>query len=221
MRAVVILGLLSGACASSESRLRFVSSYATQASWSLVVDDRARGGEIWIDGRPRIDDCDRVRSQIRCELRGLFPGGHTVELRTAGAVLRRSVVIGTPWRDKMALVRVRDEDEAEAAAKAGADGVIIVGGNWKPIVDSAHKAGIRALAVGNAGAIEWAGADGVVGGTIPPALHARFPEARALPWPPEAKSVDEARALLERGNAIVPSDAFEALRDRRKKHVFY
>ena len=213
--------LLAGACASSESRLRFVSSYPTQASWSLVVDDRARGAEIWIDGRPRTDDCDRVRSQIRCELRGLFPGGHTVELRTAGAVLRRSVLVGNPWRDKLALVRVRDEDEAEAAAKAGADGVIIVGGDWKPIVDAAHKAGIRALVVGNAGAIEWAGADGVVGGSIPPALHARFPEARALPWPPEAKSADEARALLERGSAIVASDAFDALRARRKKRVFY
>ena len=213
--------LLACACASSESRLRFVSSYATQASWSLVVDDSARGGEIWIDGRPRQDNCDRVRSQIRCELRGLFPGGHTVELRTAGAVLRRSVLVGTPWRDKQALVRVRDEDEAEAAAKAGADGVIIVGGDWKPIVDTAHKAGIRALVVGDAGAIDWAGADGVVGGSIPPALHARFPEARAFPWPPEAKTTDEARALLERGNVIITPDAFEALRDRRKKRVFY
>ncbi len=214
--------LWCGACASTtDARLRFVSSYATQASWSLVVDDRARGAEIWIDGRPRMDNCDRVRTQIRCELRGLFPGGHTVELRTAGAVLRRSVLIGTPWRDKLALVRVKNEDEAEAAAKAGADGVIIVGGDWKPIVDTAHKAGIRALVVGDAGAIEWAGADGVVGGAIPSGLHSRFPEARALDWPPEAASTDEARALLERGSVIVTADAFEALRDRRKKRVFY
>ncbi len=221
MRRLLLCLPLVAACAPSEARLKFVSSYPTQASWSLVVDDRARGAEIWIDGRPRTDNCDRVRTQIRCELRGLFPGGHTVELRTAGAVLRRSVLIGAPWRDKLALVRVKNEDEAEAAAKAGADGVIIVGGDWKPIVDTAHKAGIRALLVGNAGAIEWAGADGVVGGDIPPALHARFPEARALPWPPEAKSTDDARALLDRGNVIVTADAFEALRDRRKKRVFY
>ena len=221
MRRLLLLLSLVAACASSEARLQLVSSYPTQASWSLVVDDRARGAEIWIDGRPRTDNCDRVRTQIRCELRGLFPGGHTVELRTAGAVLRRSVLIGAPWRDKLALVRVKDEDEAEAAAKAGADAVIIVGGDWKPIVDTAHKAGIRALVVGDPGAIEWAGADGVVGGSIPPALHERFPEARALPWPPEAKGADDARALLDRGNVIVTADAFDALRDRRKRRVFY
>ena len=230
------MSLVAG-CASSEARLAFVSSYPTQASWSLVVDDRARGAEIWIDGRPRTDGCDRIRTEVRCELRGLFPGGHTVELRTAGAVLRRSVLIGAPWRDKLALVRVKNEDEAEAAAKAGADGVIIVGGDWKPIVDTAHKAGIRALVVGDgeppagaggaaadqraANALEWAGADGVVGGEIPPKLHARFPEARAIAWPPEAKSADDARDLLARGSVIVTADAFDALRDRRKKRVFY
>jgi hypothetical protein len=221
VRALPFVLLLIAGCASSESRLRFVSSVATQASWSLVVDDRARGAEIWIDGRLRADACDHVRSQIRCELRGLFPGGHVFELRTAGAVLRRSVLIGSPWRDKMALVRVRNEDEAEAAAKAGADGVIIVGGDWKPIVDVAHKAGVRALAVGNAGAIEWAGADGVVGGEIPKALQDRFPEARALPWPPEGKDVDDVRALLAQGNVIVAADSFEALRERRHRRVFY
>jgi hypothetical protein len=214
---------MMGGCAStsSDARLRFVSSRATQASWSLVVDDRARGAELWIDGRLRDDACDRVRTQIRCELRGMFPGGHTLELRTAGAVLRRTVLIGAPWRETLALVRVTNEDEAEAAAKAGADAVIIVGGDWKPIVDAAHKAGIRALAVGDAGAIEWAGADGVVGGEIPPALHARFPEARAFGWPPEATSGDEARALLARGNAIVAAGAFDALRERRHRRVFY
>ena len=221
MRALLVSLLLLSGCASTDSRLRFVSSVATQASWSLVVDDRARGAELWIDGRLRADACDRVRTQIRCELRGMFPGGHTIELRTAGAVLRRTVLVGAPWRDTLALVRVKNEDEAEAAAKAGADGVIIVGGDWKPIVDVAHKAGIRALAVGDAGAIEWASADGVVGGEIPPALHARFPEARALPWPPEAKSGDEVKELLAHGNVIVAADAFEALRERRHRRVFY
>ena len=213
--------LLSACASSSEERLRFVSSYATQASWSLVVDDRARAAQIWIDGRPRADACNRVRTQVRCELRGLWPGGHTVELRIAGAVLRRSVLIGRPWRDQLALVRVRNEDEAEAAAKAGADAVIIVGGDWKPIIDVAHHNGVRALAVGDAGAIDWAGADGVIGGVIPPALHDRFPEARALPWPPEAQTSDEARSLLERGNVVVAAGAFDALRTRRHRNSFY
>src|SRR5258708_34264379 len=122
MRFLVFLLMLSG-CAETGARLRFVSSYATQASWSLVVDDRARAAASWIDGRPRSDDCRRVRTQIRGELRGLWPGGHTVELRTAGALLRRSVLVGRPWPAKLALVRVRNEDEAEAAAKAGADGI--------------------------------------------------------------------------------------------------
>ncbi len=237
MRILIATLLLCAACASSDGRLRVVSSYATQASWSLVVDDRARGAEIWIDGRLRQDACDRVRTQIRCELRGLFPGGHTFELRVAGTVLRRSVLIGRPWRDKLALVRVKNEDEAEAAAKAGADGVIIVGGDWKPIVDVAHKHGARALVVGDgeppagtrragadqpaANAIDWAGADGVVGGAIPRELHERFPEARAIDWPPEAKSGDEAQRLLERGNVIVTADAFDALRARRRRNIFY
>lgn len=210
------MAVLAGGCASGE-RLRFVSSYATQASWSLVVDDRAKGGQIWIDGRMREDACNRVRSQIRCELRGLWPGGHSFELRTAGAVLKRSVLIGRPWRDRMALVKVRDEDEAEAAARAGADGVILVGGDWKRVVDTAHKHGVRALVVGDAGAIEWAAADGVVGGEIPAALRERFPAARAIAWPPEAKDADEARALLERGSVIVAAGAFDALKERRRR----
>jgi hypothetical protein len=207
--------LLTG-CADNSARLRFVSSYATQASWSLVVDDRARAAEIWIDGRPRLDACNRVRTQIRCELRGLWPGGHTVELRTAGALLRRSVLIGRPWPPKLALVRVRNEDEAEAAAKAGADGVIVGAGDWKRIVDAAHKAGVRALVVGDAAAIEWAGADGVLDGEIPKSLRDRFPEARVLTTPPEARDADEAHKLLENGSAIVSSGAFDLLRERKR-----
>jgi hypothetical protein len=213
---LVLLTLVAVGCAHDGARLRFVSSYATQASWSLVVDDRARAAELWIDGRPRLDGCQRVRTQIRCELRGLWPGGHTVELRTAGALLRRSVLIGHPWPAKLALVRVRSEDDAEAAARAGADGVIIVGGDWKAIVDTAHKASVRALVVGDPGALEWAGADGVVDGTIPRALHERFPEARALSSPTEARDPAEARRLLADGSAIVNADAFELLRERKR-----
>ena len=218
MRALSLLLLLIAGCAESGARLRFVSSMATQASWSLVVEDRAHAAEIWIDGRPRSDNCDRVRTQIRCELRGLWPGGHTVELRTAGAVLRRSVLIGHPWPGTLALVRVRSEDEAEAAARAGADGLILVGGDWKALVDVAHKGGVRALVVGDAGAIEWAGADGVVDGAIPRPLQERFPEARALPSPPEALDAAQAGRLLDGGSAIVTADAFPLLRERRHRH---
>lgn len=205
-------------CADTGARLRFVSSVATQASWSFVVDDRARGASLLIDGRARLDGCERVRSQLRCELRGLWPGGHTVELRLPGAVLRRSVLVGRPWPAKMALVRVRTSDEVEAAARAGADGVILAGGDWKELTDAAHKGGVRALVVGAAAPLEWAGADGVLDGAIPPALHARFPEARTLPSPPEAGDAAQAARLLADGSAIVPPAAFDLLRARKKRH---
>jgi hypothetical protein len=71
--------------------------------------------------------------------------------------------------------------------------------------------------VGDASAIDWAGADGVVGGDVPRALRDRFPEARAIAWPPEAKSSDEARTLLERGSVIVGNDAFDVLKERRRR----
>lgn len=219
MRLVLLLLLACAGCADTGARLRFVSSVATQASWSFVVDDRARGASLLVDGRPRTDGCDRVRSQLRCELRGLWPGGHTVELRLPGAVLRRSVLVGRPWPAKLALVRVRSVDDVEAAARAGADGVILAGGDWKELVDAAHKGGMRALVVGAAAPLEWAGADGVLDGAIPPALRARFPEARTLPSPPEARDAGDAKRLLADGSAIVPASAFDVLRARRKPHV--
>ena len=37
---------------------------------------------------------------IRCELRGLWPGGHTLEVRLPNAVLKRSVLIGKPWPER-------------------------------------------------------------------------------------------------------------------------
>ena len=151
-------GRLSFACAAPVARRLRVVGVA--AALRLVVRRRRRRGRssstiaraapsCWIDGRPRDDGCDRVRTQIRCELRGLFPGGPHLRAahrrRGLAALGARSA---RPGATSMALVRVRNEDEAEAAAKAGADGVIIVGGDWKPIVDVAHKAGVRALVVG-------------------------------------------------------------------------
>src|SRR5262245_45454552 len=84
-------------CAGHTPRLRLVSSEPTGAAWSFVIEDRGGGAELLIDGRPRTIGCMRAGVTIRCELRGMFPGGHTVEVRLAGAVLRRSVVLGSPW----------------------------------------------------------------------------------------------------------------------------
>jgi hypothetical protein len=208
--------LWSGCATSGGPRLRWVSSQATQASWSLVVDDRARGGALWVDGRPREDNCDRVRSQIRCELRGMWPGGHSFELRVAGAVLKRTVLIGHPWPERLAIVRVRTPEDAEAAGKAGADAVLVSGGETRAIVAAAHKASTRALVWWDASAIEWAGADGIVTGAIPPELQTRFPEARVFAAPPEpADAAAAALALLE-GDAIVPASAFDLLRERKR-----
>src|SRR6185503_10483361 len=154
-QALALLTLLAGSfafgsgCAAQPTRLRYLSSVATQASWSFVIDDRARAAELLVDGRTRLHDCDRAGRTLRCELRGLFPGGHTVEVRLPGAVLERSVVIGKPWPVRPALVRVRSADEAGAAAAAGADGVIADGAldpaELGEIADAAHARGARFL----------------------------------------------------------------------------
>jgi hypothetical protein len=200
----------------SGPRLRWISSTATQATWSLVVDDRARAGALLIDGRPRDEDCDRVRSQIRCELRGVWPGGHTFELRIAGAVMRRTVLIGKPWPERLALVRVATPEEVEAAAKAGADGILITGGETRSLVNAAHAAGTRAFVWSDATAVEWAGADGIIAGKIPPDIQTRFTEAKGLGTPPpEVTDAGAAALALLSGDAIVPTSAFDFLRERR------
>jgi len=209
------LMLLAG-CASTGPRLSWVSSQATQATWSLVVDDGNHGGTLWVDGRPREDNCGRVRSQIRCELRGLWPGGHQLELRVAGAVLRRTVLIGHPWPERLAIVRVTSPEEAEAAGKAGADAVLVSGGETRSIVTAAHAASTRALVWWDATAIDWAGADGIVTGTIPPALHARFPEARVFAEPPEPTTTAAAALALLDGNTVVPAGSLGFLRERKR-----
>ncbi|HEX4461170.1 MAG TPA: hypothetical protein VIA18_24490, partial [Polyangia bacterium] len=187
----------------SGPRLRWISSTATQATWSLVVDDRARAGALLIDGRPRDEDCDRVRSQIRCELRGVWPGGHTFELRIAGAVMRRTVLIGKPWPERLALVRVATPEEVEAAAKAGADGILITGGETRSLVNAAHAAGTRAFVWSDATAVEWAGADGIIAGKIPPDIQTRFTEAKGLGTPPpEVTDAGAAALALLSGDAI-------------------
>lgn len=176
------LALCVAGCGATTARLRYVSSRATQATWSFVVDDRARGAELLIDGRPRAVGCDRAGGELRCELRGLWPGGHTVELRLPGAVLKRSALVGRSWSARPALVRVSDAGGAAEAAKAGADGVVVESTLPDPaeVIDAAHAHGIRALVHGDATLVEAAGADGVLGVPLPPLIAAHFPEARAF-----------------------------------------
>lgn len=209
--------MLAG-CGTAAGRLRLLSSVATQASWSFVVDDCARGAELLIDGRLRDDACDRVRQTIRCELRGLWPGGHTIEMRLPGAVLKRSVLIGKAWPDCLLFVRAASKDEARAAAEAGAD-VIIAEGDVDDAIAGAHQAGARAAVVGDVSAVERASADAILDATLPPELSRRFPGARAFPSPPRASNVAEAAAAIAEGRAIeVAFNAFPLLR-ARKKHA--
>jgi hypothetical protein len=189
------------------SRLRFVGSQATQATWSFRVDDHAQNAELLVDGRPRATGCARAGRELRCELFGLWPGGHVVELRLPGALLRRSVLVGKPWPERPMLVRARSAEEAALAADAGADGVIFdAAGRSAPdlsdLVDAAHTRGARAvIAFGSGGggsgsgsggggggahgldagdAIERASADALLGAAVPPDVARRFPEARTL-----------------------------------------
>ncbi len=167
-------------CGTTAGRLRFVSSQATQASWSFVIDDRARGAEVLVDGRFRDDGCERAGHVIRCELRGLFPGGHTLEVRLPAAVLKRTVILGQAWAARPVLVTARDADEATAAAKAGADGVVADAAALDPVelIEAAHKQGARAL-VHDPDLIETGGADGLVGLALTADQQRRFPEARS------------------------------------------
>ncbi len=228
----------------SSPRLRLVSSMAPEASWSFVVDDHARGAEFLIDGRDRDVGCTRSGQELRCELRGMFPGGHTLELRLPGAVLKRSVLIGHPWPERILLSRVRDESELEAAARAPVDGAIIVGGDRLQLVALAHQRGIRALLLASeAATLAETAADGVIDAPISPELKTRFPELRSFfvdptrsaelaalvasgrsdGWRPPQTMVEAttllggALALGAPGGAIVSSAAFPLL-DARHRH---
>jgi hypothetical protein len=183
-------------------RLRYLSSQATQATWSFSADDGARGAELLVDGRPR-PACDRMGRQIRCELRGMFPGGHTVELRLPGAVLRRSVLIGRPFPERPLAVRVRTPEEAKAAGEAGADAVVLdpsqLLGEAQEITEQAHLHGARVLVLGQPELVERAGVDGIIGSAaLAPELARRFPEARVLPF--DAAATARLAELADRGD---------------------
>ena len=187
------LGLAASGCADNGPSMRLYSSSPAGATWSLVVEDRARAGQLLIDGRPRFGGCDRAGVMLRCELRGMFPGGHTVELRLAGRVLRRSAVLGGGVPERAILVRARDLATVAGAAHAAADGVAIPEGleplAFEELVEAAHKAGIRAFIEAApahpddatiSAAIERYALDGAVGATIAPGVARRFPQAKAM-----------------------------------------
>jgi hypothetical protein len=180
--AVVASGLV-GCEGSGASRLRWVSSTPAGAAWSFVVDDHGQGATVLVDERPRVTACDRAGRTLRCQLRGLFPGGHTVEARVSGAVLRRSALLGRSWPERPLMIRARTPAEVRGAADA--DAAILPGDHpdLPALVEDAHRAGIRALAecadeaCGTA-AVERAGADGVLGPSA--GASDSFPETRAF-----------------------------------------
>ncbi len=185
---LVAAAALVGACATSSPRMRLVTSEPIGAAWSFVVEDHGRAAQLLVDGRPR-EGCSRAGVTLRCELRGLFPGGHTLELRLAGGVLRRTAVLGVALGARPVLVRARDLGTVAAAAHAGADGVLVPAGlepgALEELVEAGHKAGTRVLVeVGAPGdverLIERYAFDGVVGAPLPPSAARRFPAARAL-----------------------------------------
>jgi len=183
---VTTLVLALAGCEAAPLRLRFVSSRPAAASWAFAIDDRGQGAELLVDDRPRQVGCWRAGREQRCELRGLFPGGHTVEARVAGAFLKRSAVVGKPWPARPLLVRARTVDEVSAAVTAGADGVVVRArdalAELYDLADAAHRRGARIVIEGAEPeqAIERAGADAVLDAELPPDLARRFPEARAL-----------------------------------------
>ncbi len=190
LRVAMISMLALAGCANTSPMMRLTSSSPVGASWSFVVEDHARAAQLLIDGRPRVLGCQRAGVHLRCELRGLFPGGHTVELRLAGGVLRRSALIGTPWPLRPIFVRARDLGTVTGAAHAAADGVIVPDGlepvAMEELVEAAHKGGIRALVEAAPGStvasslVERYALDGLVGGPIDAGVARRFPEARAF-----------------------------------------
>jgi hypothetical protein len=183
---VVALGFVVAGCEAAPLRLRWVASRPAAASWSFVIDDRGQSAELLVDDRPRQVGCWRAGREQHCELRGLMPGGHTVEARVAGAYLKRSVVVGRPWPARPLLVRARTVDDVTAAVNGGADGVVVRASEalaeLYDLADAAHRRGARIVIEGADAeqAIERAGADAILDAELPRDLARRFPEARSL-----------------------------------------
>ena len=168
------------------ARLRLLASNTSRATWVFSIEDHAQSGSFFFDGRPRPDACVRRGRRLECQLRGLFPGGHTFELRLPGALLRRSAVIGVAWPEHPLLTTARLPADVAQAADARLDGIVIPRDAVsedavRELVWAAHGRGLRAFVEGDSSWIERAGADGSAGiEGLPPELARRYPGARAL-----------------------------------------
>lgn len=163
--------------------MAFRASRPTDGAWAFSIADHSGSGQLLLDDRYRNDICRRVGQELRCEIRGLFPGGHTVEVSSAGSVLRRSALIGVPWPAHPVVVRVRDVDQTYTAAHAGADAVLYEGEDVEvaqDIVRAAHGGGARAIIVLPGEVVSLTGADAVWGRALDPETKRRFPETREL-----------------------------------------
>jgi hypothetical protein len=112
------------------------------------------------------------------------------------------VVVGRPWPERPALVRVRSTDEAKEAAEAGADGVIADASlgteALQDLAETVHAHSVRLFVSGGARALELAAADGVVDQPLPPELKERFPEALSLKVDAAASQALDTPAAFDR-----------------------
>ena len=164
-------------------RMAFRASSPTDGAWAFSITDHSGAAQLLLDDRYRGDICRRVGQELRCEIRGLFPGGHTVEVRLPGAVLHRSALIGVPWPKRPLLVEVRSVEQATAAARAGADCLLYTGEDVTLAADlalAAHANGARLAIALPGSAIAATGADAVWARALDPETKRRFPETREL-----------------------------------------
>jgi hypothetical protein len=205
------------------SRLRFVRSSTAKATWVFDIEDHAQSSYFFVDGRPRSDGCTRRGRILNCQLRGLFPGGHTVELRLPGALLRRSALIGKDWPVRVVAARAAAQPDIELAAMNKLDAVVLDAAEPRDLILAAHKKGLRVIVDGD-GALKWielAGADAVVGVALPKDVAKRFPDARALPAlraPPNVQ--DFAVALVEPGDLVAPQAALPIVEALSRTQAF-
>lgn len=172
-----------GMDAGNTSRMAFRASRPTDGAWAFTITDHSGAGQMLLDDRYRNDICRRAGQDLRCEIRGLFPGGHSVEVQMPNAVLRRTALVGIPWPKHPLVVRVYDVEQARSAAYAGADAVLYEGEDRdvaQDITRVAHAAGARMVLALPGEAVAFTGADAVWDRALDPETKRRFPETREL-----------------------------------------
>ena len=150
--------------AGNTSRMALRASRPTDGAWAFTITDHSGAAQLLLDDRYRNDICRRVGQDLRCEIRGLFPGGHSVEVQMPNAVLRRTALIGIPWPKHPLVVRVYDVEQARSAAYAGADAVLYEGEDRdvaQDITRVAHAGGARMIVALPGEAVAFTGADAV------------------------------------------------------------